>query len=55
MLNHLDIEVTDLEAAVVAALELGATLAEHQPQNDVRVMIDPEGHHFCFYVDESAT
>ena len=51
MLNHLDIEVSDIDGAVAAAIELGASLAEHQPQADVRVMVDPEGHHFCFYVD----
>lgn len=54
MLNHLDLEVTDLEYAVASAIELGATLAQHQPQTDVRVMVDPEGHHFCFYVDDGA-
>lgn len=54
MLTHLDVEVTDLEGAVSSALALGARLAEHQPQKKVRVLVDPEGHHFCFYVDESA-
>ena len=53
MLNHLDIEVSNIEEAVQAAIALGASMAEHQPQSDVRVMVDPEGHHFCFYVDES--
>ena len=38
---HLEIEVTDLAAAVEHAIELGATQAEHQPQDDVRVMLDP--------------
>ncbi|MBU6347505.1 MAG: hypothetical protein KGQ38_02700 [Actinomycetales bacterium] len=52
MLNHLDIEVSDLGGAVDAALNLGAELAEHQPQSDVRVMVDPEGHYFCLYVDD---
>lgn len=51
MLNHLDIEVTDIDAAVSAALDLGATIAQHQPQPDVRVLLDPEGQIFCFYVD----
>jgi hypothetical protein len=23
----------------------------HQPQDDVRVMLDPAGHPFCLYVD----
>ena len=47
---HLDIEVDDLDEAVAGAVEAGATLAEHQPQEDVRVMLDPAGHPFCLYV-----
>jgi len=50
MMLHLDVEVGDLAAAVEDALELGATLAEHQPQEDVRVLLDPVGHPFCLYV-----
>ncbi|MDQ3915919.1 MAG: VOC family protein [Actinomycetota bacterium] len=50
MMMHLDIEVDDLEAAVADAVEAGARLAEHQPQEDVRVMLDPAGHPFCLYV-----
>jgi Glyoxalase-like domain len=46
---HLDIEVSDLDAAVDHALELGATLADAQPQDDVRVLLDPAGHPFCLY------
>lgn len=49
MQMHLDIEVSDLEAAVTAAERLGGTVAESQPQEDVRVMIDPAGHPFCLY------
>ncbi|MGZ0147397.1 VOC family protein [Kribbella sp. WER1] len=49
MMMHLDIEVGDLAAAVEHALELGATLAESQPQANVRVLIDPAGHPFCLY------
>ena len=49
---HLDFEVTDLPAAVAHALELGAEEADHQPQANVRVMLDPAGHPFCLYVDE---
>jgi catechol 2,3-dioxygenase-like lactoylglutathione lyase family enzyme len=49
MMIHLDIGVDDLEHGVTWALELGATLAEHQPQQDVRVMIDPAGHPFCLF------
>jgi len=46
---HLDIEVSDLAAATEHAIELGATLAEFQPQDDVRVLLDPAGHPFCLY------
>jgi Glyoxalase-like domain len=28
-----------------------ATLAEFQPQEDVRVCLDPAGHPFCLYVE----
>lgn len=50
MMMHLDIEVDDLDVAVADALEAGATLAGHQPQEDVRVMLDPAGHPFCLYL-----
>jgi catechol 2,3-dioxygenase-like lactoylglutathione lyase family enzyme len=49
---HLDIEVDDLERAVTHAIDAGATLAEFQPQENVRVLLDPVGHPFCFFVDE---
>jgi catechol 2,3-dioxygenase-like lactoylglutathione lyase family enzyme len=49
MMVHLDIAVEDLEAAVAWALQAGATLAEHQPQDHVRVMLDPCGHPFCLF------
>ena len=49
MQMHLDVEVDDLEAAVAHAVELGATVAEFQPQEDVRVLLDPAGHPFCLY------
>jgi len=48
--QHLDIAVTDLEASVAWALEQGATLAGYQPQEHVRVLLDPAGHPFCLYV-----
>ena len=51
MMAHLDIEVDDLEGAVADAVELGATVAEFQPQDHVRVLLDPVGHPFCLYVD----
>jgi catechol 2,3-dioxygenase-like lactoylglutathione lyase family enzyme len=52
VMAHLDIAVDDLERAVGWALEVGATLADHQPQADVRVMIDPAGHPFCLFVGD---
>ncbi len=51
MMMHLDIAVDDMAAAVADATELGATLAGFQPQDDVRVLLDPAGHPFCLYVD----
>ncbi len=48
---HLDVGVADVAAAVSDAEELGATLATFQPQDDVRVMLDPAGHPFCLYLD----
>ena len=50
MMMHLDIEVDDLPSAVDHALALGATLADFQPQDDVRVLLDPVGHPFCLFV-----
>lgn len=48
---HLDFEVTDLPTAVAHAVELGAREADHQPQANVRVLLDPAGHPFCLYTD----
>ncbi len=47
--QHLDIEVADLDAAVQWAVDRGATLAGGQPQEDVRVLFDPDGHPFCLF------
>ncbi len=47
---HLDIEVGELDEAVASAIEMGATLADFQPQERVRVMLDPVGHPFCLYL-----
>jgi len=44
---HFDFQVDDLESAIDEAIELGATVAEHQPQQHVRVLFDPAGHPFC--------
>lgn len=51
MQAHLDIGVPDLAAGVRRASELGATEATFQPQDDVRVMLDPAGHPFCLFAD----
>jgi Glyoxalase-like domain len=51
MQAHLDILVDDLDAASVFAESLGAREAEWQPQQHVRVMIDPVGHIFDLFVD----
>jgi hypothetical protein len=37
---------------VAHAIEPGAVIADHQPQENVRVLHDPAGHPFCRYVDE---
>ena len=37
---------------VAWAVEAGATLAEHQPQQGVRIMLDPAGHPFCLFCDQ---
>ena len=49
---HFDFQVGDLDEAVEEAVALGATLAGHQPQDNVRVMIDPAGHPFCLCLDD---
>jgi len=51
-MTHLDFQVGDLDEAVEEALALGATLAASQPQENVRVLIDPAGHPFCLCRDE---
>ena len=48
--QHLDIRVDDLAAAVRWAESHGARLAGVQPQERVRVMIDPDGHPFCLFL-----
>ncbi|MBO8192427.1 VOC family protein [Streptomyces oryzae] len=47
---HLDLRVPDLAAAVAEAVAAGARLAPEQPQDDVRVLLDPAGHPFCVFV-----
>ena len=50
MMLHLEVRVDDLPAAVAHAEAAGATLADFQPQDAVRVMLDPAGHPFCLYL-----
>ena len=50
MMMHLEIRVDDLEAAVAHAVAQGATVADFQPQDDVRVCVDPAGHPFCLFL-----
>ena len=47
---HLDLEVADLVTEAARAVSLGATVAAHQAQDDVRVLLDPAGHPFCIWV-----
>ncbi len=49
MMAHLDVRVHGLDAEVARAISLGAALAAYQPQDDVRVLIDPAGHPFCMW------
>jgi hypothetical protein len=49
MMIHLDIAVEDLEQGVAWAIAAGATVAVHQPQDGVAVMLDPAGHPFCLF------
>jgi catechol 2,3-dioxygenase-like lactoylglutathione lyase family enzyme len=50
MMMHLEIRVDDLERAAEHAAACGATLAGFQPQDDVRVYLDPAGHPFCLWL-----
>ena len=49
---HLSFQVSDLDAAIEHALELGARLAGYQPQERTKVLLDPDGHPFCLYGGE---
>jgi catechol 2,3-dioxygenase-like lactoylglutathione lyase family enzyme len=49
---HLDVQVGDLDEAVAEAVALGARVADIQPQDQVRVLLDPAGHPFCLCYDE---
>lgn len=53
MMVHLDIGVADLDTGVAWAVAQGARVAGHQPQDGVRVMLDPAGHPFCLFTDDT--
>ncbi|WP_165978463.1 VOC family protein [Actinomadura darangshiensis] len=55
IMTHLDFEVEDLDAAGTHAEEAGAVLAGFQPDDDVRVYLDPVGHPFCLFLAEAET
>ena len=49
---HFDFQVGDLDSAAADAVALGARVAEDQPQQNVRVLLDPAGHPFCLCREE---
>jgi hypothetical protein len=44
---HLDLAADDVDAETERLVGLGATLAEPQPGETWRVLLDPAGHPFC--------
>ena len=44
---HLDLATEDIDAETERLVGLGATLAEPQPGETWRVLLDPAGHPFC--------
>ncbi len=44
---HFDLAADDIPAEEARAIALGATLAEPQPGETWRVLLDPAGHPFC--------
>ncbi len=55
MMIHLDIEVEDLDTAGAHAVAAGAALADYQPQEKVRVYLDPATHFACGCVTNLAS
>lgn len=53
MMVHLDVLVDDLGQASAWAVSCGARVADFQPQDDVVVHLDPYGHPFCLFTEES--
>jgi hypothetical protein len=49
---HLDFQLGDLDSATAEAVALGATMADHQPHENGRVLLDPVGHAFCLCRDD---
>jgi catechol 2,3-dioxygenase-like lactoylglutathione lyase family enzyme len=49
---HFDFQVGDLDSGTAEAVALGATIADHQPQENVRVLLDPAGRPFCLCRDD---
>jgi len=50
MMMHLEVRVENLASSSAHAQACGATLATYQPQDDVRVHLDPAGHPFCLWL-----
>lgn len=46
---RMDVTSVTISAAVAWAIQAGAVLAGYQPQEHVRVMLDPAGHPFCLF------
>ena len=44
---HFDLACDDIPTTEARALELGATVADPQPGDTWRVLLDPAGHPFC--------
>jgi len=51
MMMHLEVRVDDLERSSAHEQACGATLAAYQPQDEVRVHLDPAGHPFCLWLE----
>jgi catechol 2,3-dioxygenase-like lactoylglutathione lyase family enzyme len=51
MMSHLDLQVPDMDGAAARAETLGARRADWRPDEDVIVMLDPQGHPFCLFVE----
>ena len=52
MQMHLEVLVDDLDAGCAHAQACGGVMAAYQPQDGVRVHLDPDGHPFCIYIEE---